>query len=393
MQFSLLMLAAATTTTLLAAAQTLAPPQAKSGCNETCGDLTIPYPFGIGENCSMRPEFTINCDQYSANFTNSTFTFPISITNFSLDVGELQVMQVIARNCYDDEGNRTVHSVSSLKLPPPYTISTKNHFFTLGCNVLALYQQDVDSDSQKGVTVTLCQDILGKEIPKSCTGFGCAQTSIPSGLQNISIAMAALGGYNATDHWESNYKCSYAFIVEEGNFTFAPKTSFEQLNTTIQKLPVAVNWAIGNESCEVSKNLTNYSCKENSTCVDRKTITDGTVGYICRCLPGYEGNPYLGCQGNYNFKLLEINQLKYILRVHVFILDIHDFISDIDECKTSISDPCNHGTCVNSPPGNYSCKCNKGFRNQDPMTCIAYSSSNNTSLKISLGMFACLIIN
>lgn len=305
MQLSLLMLAAVTTTILLAGAQTLAPPQAKSGCNDKCGDLTIPYPFGIGENCSMRPEFTINCDQYSANFTNSTSTFPISITNFSLEVGELQVMQAIARNCYDDKGAQTFNSVGSLELPPPYTISTKNNFFTLGCNVLALYQQDVDGDYQTGLTVTLCDDSFGKEIPESCIGFGCAQISIPRGLQNISFTVAALA-YNASDHWESNYKCSYAFIVEEGNFTFAPKTSFEQLNTTIQKLPVAVNWAIGDESCEVSKNLTNYSCKENSTCVDRSTITDGTVGYICRCLPGYGGNPYLGCQGNYNFKQLEI---------------------------------------------------------------------------------------
>ncbi|KAM5587421.1 wall-associated receptor kinase 3-like [Rosa sericea] len=353
----LLMLVAATT--LLAAAQTLPPPpQAKSGCKEKCGDLTIPYPFGIGENCSMRPEFTIACDQSttvspSANFTNGTFTFPITITKFSLDDGELQVMQDIARNCYDDKGTNT-NSSSSLELPAPYIISTKNKFFTLGCNVLSLYQQVVDEDPQSGVSVPFCENILGKEIPESCNGFGCAQTSIPSGLQNISIAMGQLYSYNASDPWASNYTCSYAFIVEEGNFTFAPKTSFQQLNTTIQQLPVAVNWAIGDEPCAVAKNLTDYSCKENTICVDRSTVIDETAaGYICRCLPGYEGNPYLGCQ-------------------------------DIDECKTSLSDPCQNGKCINSPPGNYSCKCNKGFRNRDEFTCETWS--NNASLKISLGV-------
>ena len=302
-QLYLFMLLVASTTTSLAVAQNLAPPpQAKSGCQEKCGALIISYPFGIGENCSMRPEFTIACNQSttvspSASFTNGTFTFPITITNFSLDDGELQVMQDIARLCYDDNGTET-NSVSFLELPAPYTISTKNNFFTLGCNVLSLYQQDVDEDGQKGFGVALCEDILGKELPESCTGFGCAQTSISSGMQNISIGMAALNGYNATDPWESNYKCSYAFIVEEGNFTFAPKTSFQQLNTTTQQLPVAVNWAIGDESCEVAKNLTSYSCRDNSSCVNRSTITNGTAGYICRCLPGYEGNPYLGCQGD-----------------------------------------------------------------------------------------------
>ncbi|KAM5587411.1 wall-associated receptor kinase 1 [Rosa sericea] len=357
---SLLMLVAATTT-LLAAAQTLVPsPQAKPGCREKCGDLTIPYPFGLGEACSMRPGFTITCDESttappSANFTNSTFTFPITITNFSLVDGELQVMQEIARNCYDEEGYST-NSSSSLELPPSYTISTKNNFFTLGCNVLALYLQGVDVGYQTGVNVALCMDILSEELTKSCIGVGCAQTSIPSGLQNISIAVGSLNGYNASDPWESNYKCSYAFIVEEGNFTFAPKTSFQQLSTTIQQLPVAVNWAIGDEPCAVAKNLTDYSCKENTICVDRSTITDeAAAGYICRCLPGYEGNPYLGCR-------------------------------DIDECATSSSDPCTNGKCVNSPPGNYSCKCNKGFSNQDHRTCIPHSWSNNTSLKISLGV-------
>ncbi|XP_024158687.1 putative wall-associated receptor kinase-like 16 [Rosa chinensis] len=264
-------------------------------------------------------------------------------------------MQEIARNCYDEEGYST-NSSSSLELPPSYTISTKNNFFTLGCNVLAVYLQGVDVGYQTGVNVALCTDILGKELTESCIGVGCAQTSIPSGLQNISIAVASLNdGYNASDPWVSNYKCSYAFIVEEGNFTFAPKTSFQQLNTTIQQLPVAVNWAIGDEPCEVAKNLTDYSCKENTICVDRSTITNETAaGYICRCLPGYEGNPYLGCR-------------------------------DIDECATSSSDPCTNGKCVNSP-GNYSCKCNKGFSNQDHRTCISYSWSNNTSLKISLGV-------
>ncbi|XP_034199251.1 wall-associated receptor kinase 3-like [Prunus dulcis] len=33
-------------------------------------------------------------------------------------------------------------------------------------------------------------------------------------------------------------------------------------------------------------------------------------------------------------------------------------------------------------PGNYSCSCNKGFKNQDPRTCVTHSAADNTSKKV-----------
>nr|XP_011460400.1 PREDICTED: wall-associated receptor kinase 2-like [Fragaria vesca subsp. vesca] len=346
---------AAATITILLAAESTALPQAKPGCQEKCGDLIIPYPFGVGEFCSMRPEFTVTCDQSttaapsSANFTNSTFTFPITISNFSLVDGELQVLQAIARDCFDEEGN-TTNIGSVLQLPPSYTISTRNDFFIIGCNVLGVFGEGVDVGYETGINSAFCMDFL-PNLTKSCSGVGCSRTTVPGGMQNVSILMEKMNDFNATDLWQSNYPCSYAFIVKDGNFTFDPESSFQQLKTTRQQLPVAVNWAVGDKSCEEATHL----CAGNASCVDRSTITDGMVGYICRCWPGYEGNPYLGCQ-------------------------------DIDECTALVPGRCEYGRCVNSPPGNYSCECSKGFKNLDAMTCIPNSSSNNTtSWKISLG--------
>lgn len=281
---------AAATITILLAAESTALPQAKPECQEKCGDLIIPYPFGVGEFCSMRPEFTVTCDQStteltaapsSANFTNSTFTFPITISNFSLVDGELQVLQAIARDCYDEEGY-TTNIESVLQLPPSYTISTRNDFFTIGCNVLGFFgEEGVDVNYGRGINVALCEDFLG-DLTKSCTGVGCSRITVPGGMQNVSILMGKMDDFNETDRWQSNYPCSYAFIVEDGNFTFDPESSFQQLKTTRQQLPVAVNWAVGDKSCEEATHL----CAGNASCVDRSTITDGMVGYICRCWPG-----------------------------------------------------------------------------------------------------------
>ncbi|KAK9939333.1 hypothetical protein M0R45_016031 [Rubus argutus] len=359
---------------LVAAAQSQTP-QVKPNCPERCGDIPIPYPFGIGADCYLRPEFNITCDQSttppSPKFSNSTFTFPTRITNFSHAQGELQVMQSVARECYDQGGwyMYNMSSNSTLELPPSYIISYKNNFFAVGCNSVAVYQgyqgkvPDPKESYKGGYTVSLCQDALGTALPTdSCNGFGCGQNAIPSGLQNMSVELYTLDSvirnYN---HWniEPDYLCSYGFIVQDGNFTFSGNTSFEELNTTRRQLPVVVNWAIGEETCDAAKkNRQTYTCREHSECVDRTINGTSSGGYTCRCMTGFNGNPYLsdGCQ-------------------------------DIDECLlVPNSNPCNKGKCINLP-GTYTCTCDSGYiLNENKTTCVQGNKGKNTILKVSLGI-------
>ncbi|KAJ0486144.1 putative wall-associated receptor kinase, galacturonan-binding domain-containing protein [Helianthus annuus] len=39
-----------------------APKYAKNSCNDTCGTVRIPYPFGIGANCSVNKWYVIDCN-------------------------------------------------------------------------------------------------------------------------------------------------------------------------------------------------------------------------------------------------------------------------------------------------------------------------------------------
>ncbi|KAM5587436.1 putative wall-associated receptor kinase-like 16 [Rosa sericea] len=209
--------------------------------------------------------------------------------------------------------------------------------------------------------MSLCNS-LGS-VDGSCSGVGCCQTSIPSGMTNRTITLSSYN--NHSDIWSFN-PCSYAFIVQEGQFSFS-NTSFQELIVT-EQLPLVLNWAIGNEPdpCDAAEKRQDFACNKNSKCVNHNNRN----GYVCECLPGYEGNPYLpdGCQ-------------------------------DIDDCKDS--NPCKIGKCVNSPPGDYSCLCPKGYKNDfmDEKICIKENPKNHSritllliiSLSVSLGFLGTLV--
>ncbi|KAM5587424.1 wall-associated receptor kinase 2-like [Rosa sericea] len=341
----LILLSAASTTTTAAAAQAL------RDCSDKCGNLTIPYPFGMNEKCYLGDEFYINCspaqrDQPPTAYLGHT---NIIVTNISIDVGELRILSYIGRDCYGQEGNRT-RTIAELGLPRLYTISTQNKFYAVGCDTSAIMQGFRGEELFITGCMSVCNNLRSVD-NNSCSGAGCCQTNIPSGMHNRTVSLNSY--YNHSYVWDFN-PCSYAFIVEQGRFTFS-STSFEQLKDT-ERLPMVLNWAIGNDTdpCDEA------ACTANSRCINHPI--DGSVGYLCQCLPGYEGNPYHpdGCQ-------------------------------DIDECRAS--NLCENGQCLNtSPPENYSCKCHKGYKN-DPMndkSCIKDDSKRRSKivllLTVSLGV-------
>lgn len=343
---------------LAVAADRALPPQALNDCPDHCGNLTIPYPFGIGEGCYMREWFNVTCNESAQPPTLLWADGSFIATNILLADGELQVMNYIARDCYDKEGDQTenMNTSPSLRLQPPFTISgTRNKFIAVGCDTYAIFKgyRRYPNDEDRYITgcMSVC-DNLDSAVKGSCSGIGCCQTSIPSGLKNRTVTLNSYSKHEAI--WDFN-PCSYAFIVEEGKFIFNPSTSFGELNNT-EQLPMILNWEIQDGSCAQAQKRPDYACKGNSTCVNRTIdIQTEPSGYYCQCLPGFEGNPYLpdGCQ-------------------------------DIDECMGSMN-PCNNGTCENLS-GDYTCLCNKGFRNRDTKSCIQNTPlSKNKSLKISLG--------
>ncbi|KAJ4746967.1 Wall-associated kinase family protein [Rhynchospora pubera] len=101
-----------------------------------------------------------------------------------------------------------------------------------------------------------------------------------------------------------------------------------------------ISWVISNIACQVAvQDRTNYACvSANSACMDVNDTKWGTVGYRCKCNPGYQGNPYVvhGC-------------------------------TDVDEC--SMQSPVCEEICINTP-GSFLC-CPPGMNfNLVKMMCV-----------------------
>ncbi|KAH0721616.1 hypothetical protein KY285_005427 [Solanum tuberosum] len=324
----------------------------KPGCPKQCGNVTVPYPFGIGSGCAFDSGFEIHCNNSEKPLTEN------NLTVYDISDAELRISNVFGWRCYNSTGAViSEHMVSKKFLESsPYSFSALNRFIVVGCDDYGAISGPNNFEYDCSVSCTSREDVMnGGE----CMGKGCCQKQIPKGLKYYNTTMSSTG--NHTNVWSFN-SCGYAFLGEADRFHFQGLPDlgddltvdyfYERLKATV---PIVLEWAIGNLSCpQALERLEDYACRENSHCVDSDT---GLGGYRCSCNTGYHGNPYLnqGCQ-------------------------------DIDECADPSTNSCER-ICINIP-GSYNCSCPDGYTDDgknDGRGCIA-PYSEFPWIKFSLGI-------
>ncbi|KAM0953545.1 putative protein kinase RLK-Pelle-WAK family [Dioscorea sansibarensis] len=318
-----------------------------AGCRPMCGNITVPYPFGLTDGC-YSPGFKMTC--------NETYEPPkLFVNSGNIEISKLSFDNVlmqgwIARQCYD-ELNSPIHVWTNL-INTPYTFSfTRTKFTAIGCDTLALIARLSDVVDFASGCVSLCHD--GNDVVNgSCSGIGCCQTSIPRGLKRFDSLLGVLNNHSRTLNVSP---CSFAFLIDQDEFEFSVSdfTGFRSRD----RVPIVLDWAVGNQTCPEARRSPEFLCTgPNTNCKDS---TNGP-GYKCSCNEGYEGNPYLveGCH-------------------------------DINECEdTKSGGPC-VDICSNTP-GSYTCSCSPGLRGdgrRDGSGCTSPSSSSKTFplVKVVLG--------
>ena len=202
-------------------------------------------------------------------------------------------------NCYNQWGTPLSNNTEPWLQVPDFTVSvTKNKFVAVGCDTYAFLNGTLKDAPFTIGCLSKCNDTRNI-VNGSCSGIGGCHIDIPEGLKDVDFAAYSFD--NHSDVWSFN-PCSFAFITRKDKFSFSPANLTSLLNN--ETFPVVLDWAIGNETCEVARKKRNYICGANSDCSDLKNGSG--PGYRCKCTEGYYGNPYLkdGCQGIYSIYLL-----------------------------------------------------------------------------------------
>ncbi|KAL8470887.1 hypothetical protein ACS0TY_033458 [Phlomoides rotata] len=331
---------------------TLAISLSKPGCPQKCGNVTIPYPFGIGSKCSANSSFTVTC-------LNSTTTFLSSIKMEVLNIslfGTVMVNQPVSPlNCSVER--RTGPLSISLK-GSPFTISAHyNSLVVLGC------KNSVWLRANKTTTVGGCLALCdAKSLDTSCNGVNCCQIKIPARLQDLQYTYQS-------SQTKNNSFCGYVFFVGKTWLKNGDYKSYKGLHRDLSNpfdrefgfTPLVLEWEFN-----IPRNLgTNVECKQRNDYLPMyvyayysgysveipyrgQSLLDSyeqssyyyaayahndyvsSVRY-CSCSGGYEGNPYL-----------------------------HEGCTDIDECTLKICPP--ESICINKPGSFY---CDESGRRYD----------------------------
>ncbi|XP_039163183.1 wall-associated receptor kinase 4-like [Eucalyptus grandis] len=258
-----------------------------SKCERRCGDVTIPYPFGLESNCARSTDFLLNCK----NTEESGFRLmwgSLTIRNISVRASIMAASFPEAYECYYQNGTLANNSAIYLPLNPLYRLSdTQNELILLGCDAYAVLANS--SGAFQSGCMTYCFDNFDVIKESVCSGQGCCQASIPKGLKTLHIRIISL---------EQNMlpsrlgRCVRAFVVNRRSFDISKFTlpRFKDVGNTPS---VALDWMVeSNMTCQKAKrNQSSYACGNNAKC------RDFGLGYRCFCKDGYDGNPYGGRQG------------------------------------------------------------------------------------------------
>ncbi|KAL5214827.1 hypothetical protein ABZP36_003979 [Zizania latifolia] len=284
-----------------------APPLPSSGCQRMCGNVEIPYPFGIwksgespADHCAHRG-FYLTCNDTGHNVYRP-FSGNVEVREISLQRGQARMLNHISSACYNTATRAMNYNDWWLNFTgTPFVLSDNGNKFTvLGCQTLAYISDNGNAGKYMSGCVAMCrQRSVTNLVNGSCSGMGCCQTAIPTGLQYYRVRFDK--GFNTSAIYNFS-RCSYAVLMESSSFSFRTSyvTSPEFNSTDGGQVPLVMDWAIRNETCEKARmNAETYACvSNNSECFNSLN----GPGYICNCSKGYTGNPYLqdlqgGCTG------------------------------------------------------------------------------------------------
>ncbi|XP_074319030.1 wall-associated receptor kinase 2-like [Silene latifolia] len=320
-------------------------------CTSVCGNVTIPYPFGIEKGCYYEDKDDLVSNPSKKLICDHTMNPPkpilssknITISYISLEEGEILVDLNVSFKCFTKKGVPTESRIQSANLPNFTISSSKNKLVVIGCDTYAWFIGFHTGEPYYTGCMTRC-DNLNMVIDNHCHGVGCCQTWVPEGVTNLTTTPESYDNHSYVGRFNP---CSVAFPVAIDLFVFKKEDLSRKSDYYLDHptRPVMFDWGIGTKNCTVAQAEGNCLCKNNTICKDNLQQS----GYLCNCKDGYTGNPYLpqGCK-------------------------------DKDECKGE--NKCEKPEYCHNTDGSYFCHCPKGYDGKGEKTNVCRISNSKTWL-------------
>ncbi|TVU49687.1 hypothetical protein EJB05_01013, partial [Eragrostis curvula] len=273
---------------------------AAAACQRKCGDVEIPYPFGIGHpDCYLDKSFELTCKRTSGGGGDlrrpTTVVDGFEVLHIDVLRGKMQVRSPVISRCVAKQSALAYES-SAFRIS-----GADNRLVVVGCNASAyveMWDTEFDDNWYKVSCRAVCsngtaQPLLQALGSGSCNGTdGCCQVPIPPRIMYFNM------GFLDDDDGKSSSSCSQqAMLVEQTAFGLPSTyvTARELFGAgRLHHVSAVLDWTAGRQRCqEAEKNTTAYACNNaNTECLDSDN------GYLCQCSEGYRGNPYVrgGCQ-------------------------------------------------------------------------------------------------
>ncbi|KAL5854344.1 hypothetical protein ACOSQ4_004146 [Xanthoceras sorbifolium] len=234
-----------------------AQPSPSSKCTSKCGNVTIPFPFGIEESCAMDGYFKVDCNSSKPYLREIN----LEVLDLSID-GTMRVSYSVYNTCDPTQNLAT----ANLKTTPFIFSQTKNRILGVGCGNYSLLSNDDSVIAQ-------------------CSTTTCGRNGNSSSYCQSTIGSPLKGFAPFIETSPDDQECHYAALVEEGRLTH---------------VPVVLEWSVLARYFDFfarnkSKTYESTSTCERSAC---SCFSSDSPTVRCNCLRGFQGNPYLldGCQ-------------------------------------------------------------------------------------------------
>ncbi|WOK98870.1 wall-associated receptor kinase 3-like [Canna indica] len=284
-----------------------------SNCSRSCGNISIEYPFGIGNGCFRSAGFNLSCtNNHTTNTTHARLFLSdsnIEVKKIDMERGVVLIEPPIVTMDVDQEHQSTSY-IDIKDWPFNFNLETyspeqgfdsfitsSNIFYVTGCSATATLV-----DALTNITVDVCSTMCSANNVSSENGWSSG------------------GGYCSlyTDNWKNNNLTSLGIqltrldrpdlhLIHTSSIKVVMYDTHNVSNKEYQailrgdktRLAASLAWYMKDyRTCkEAKKNNKTYACmSQNSDCYDAlpyewRYLND-TIGYICGCLGGYHDTTY-----------------------------------------------------------------------------------------------------